>query len=63
MSRPQKIHPPLKMEFNRALAAVGMGSGAGKKAAIDLQRNPQRPPAELKARDAKPASPPPDKKP
>ena len=58
MSRPQKIHPPLKVDFNRALAAVGMGSGAGKKAAIELQRNPQKPPAELKARSAPPPSPP-----
>jgi hypothetical protein len=54
MSRPQKIHPPLKADFNRALAAVGMGSGAGKKAAIELQRNPQKPPSELKARSAQP---------
>jgi hypothetical protein len=48
MSRPQKIHPPLKVDFNRALAAVAMGSGKGGDAAKDLQRNPQNP-SELKA--------------
>jgi hypothetical protein len=58
MSRPQKIHPPLKVDFNRALAAVGMGIGKGREAAKELQRNPQKP-LELKARNA----PPPAKKP
>jgi len=63
MSRPQKIHPPLKADFNKALAAVAMGSGRGKRAALSLQRNPQKPPTELEARSAAPTPTPPDKKP
>jgi hypothetical protein len=37
MSRPQKIHPPLKGDFNSILAAVAMGTGKGKRAAKELQ--------------------------
>jgi hypothetical protein len=33
MSRPQKVHPPIKGNFNNILAAVAMGSGKGKMAA------------------------------
>jgi len=36
MSRPQKIHKPIKAPFNSILAAVGMGSGAGKRTATRL---------------------------
>lgn len=38
MSRPQKIHPPLKGDFNSILSAVAMGKGKGKKAAINLAK-------------------------
>jgi hypothetical protein len=36
MSRPQKIIPPIKGSFNDILKAVAMGSGKGKRAAIEL---------------------------
>ena len=36
MSRPQKIIPPIKGDFNSILKSVAMGSGAGKRAAIKL---------------------------
>jgi hypothetical protein len=32
MSRPRKIHPPLKSGFNEILSAVAMGQGTAKKA-------------------------------
>jgi len=38
MSRPQKIHKPIKGGFNQILGAVAMGSGRGKQSAIELQR-------------------------
>ncbi|MGD0206366.1 MAG: hypothetical protein ABSC89_02000 [Verrucomicrobiota bacterium] len=38
MSRPQKIIPPIKGEFNNILRSVAMGSGVGKRAAIKLAR-------------------------
>jgi hypothetical protein len=38
MSRPQKIIPPIKGDFNSILSAVAMGSGKGKKTAIRLAR-------------------------
>ncbi|HTX22848.1 MAG TPA: hypothetical protein VMD27_13450 [Candidatus Aquilonibacter sp.] len=38
MSRPQKIIPPIKGDFNSILSAVAMGSGKGKRAAIKLAR-------------------------
>jgi hypothetical protein len=38
MSRPQKIIPPIKGDFNRILSAVAMGSGKGKRAALKLAR-------------------------
>jgi hypothetical protein len=38
MSRPQKIIPPIKGDFNSILTSVAMGSGAGKKTAIRLAR-------------------------
>jgi hypothetical protein len=52
MSRPQKIIPPIKGDFNSILSAVAMGSGKGKRAAIKLAREkvgalksqPQTPP-------------------
>jgi hypothetical protein len=37
MSRPQKIHKPIKGDFNNILAAVAMGSGKGKRAASELR--------------------------
>ena len=37
MSRPQKIIPPIKGKFNDILAAVAMGRGKGKRAAIELR--------------------------
>lgn len=37
MSRPQKKHKPLKGDFNSILAAIAMGTGKGKRAALDLQ--------------------------
>jgi hypothetical protein len=50
------MHKPLKAGFNEVLAAVGMGSGAGKRAAKELQaapaKLPQQEPVELQARDA-----------
>jgi len=39
MSRPQKIIPPIKGDFNSILAAVAMGSGKGKRAALKLARS------------------------
>jgi len=38
MSRPQKIIPPIKGNFNSLLTSVAMGSGKGKRAAIKLAR-------------------------
>jgi hypothetical protein len=38
MSRPQKIIPPIKGDFNSILSAVAMGSGKGKRAALKLAR-------------------------
>jgi hypothetical protein len=54
MSRPQKMHKPLKGGFNEILAAVAMGRNSGKKAAKELQATPAKP-AALEARDAGPA--------
>jgi len=36
MSRPQKIHKPIKGAFNNILAAVAHGSGPGRRAAKRL---------------------------
>jgi hypothetical protein len=33
MSRPRKMHKPLKGEFNDILAAIGLGTGQAKRAA------------------------------
>jgi hypothetical protein len=38
MSRPKKMHEPLKGGFNQILSAVAMGSGKGKSAAQALAR-------------------------
>ena len=38
MSRPQKIHKPIKGAFNNILAAVALGGGKGKKAATKLEQ-------------------------
>ena len=40
MSRPQKIHKPIKGGFNNILASVATGTGKGKKAAERLARQP-----------------------
>jgi hypothetical protein len=39
MSRPQKIIPPIKGDFNSILTSVAMGSGVGKRTAIKLARS------------------------
>jgi hypothetical protein len=52
MSRPRKLHKPLKGGFNDILSAVAMGSGKGKRAAKQLQRTPVKA-HELQARRAK----------
>jgi hypothetical protein len=44
MSRPQKMHKPIKGKFNNILAAVAMGSGKGKTAAHALQIRKHAPP-------------------
>ena len=36
----KEMHKPIKGNFNEILAAALMGSGKGKRAAIELQRNP-----------------------
>lgn len=41
MSRPRKMHKPIKGSLNGILAAIGMGSGAGKKSAKALARKKQ----------------------
>jgi hypothetical protein len=56
MSRPRKMHKPLKGTFNEILAAVTMGTGKGKKAAKELAQQ-----AIVKASQPK-ASPPASKK-
>jgi hypothetical protein len=38
MSRPQKIHKPIKGDFNAILGAIALGSGTGKRAATKLAR-------------------------
>ena len=38
MSRPQKIHKPIKGDFDGILGVIGMGSGKGKHTAIELQK-------------------------
>jgi hypothetical protein len=38
MSRPQKIIPPIKGDFNNILASVAMGSDVEKRAALKLAR-------------------------
>jgi hypothetical protein len=38
MSRPQKIIPPIKGDFQSILTSVAIGSGKGKRAAIRLAR-------------------------
>ncbi len=40
MSRPQKIHKPIKGAFNNILASIGAGTGRGKKAAERPARRP-----------------------
>ena len=37
MSRPQKMHKPIKGGFNNILAAVALGTGKGKQTANELQ--------------------------
>jgi hypothetical protein len=54
MSRPQKIHPPIKGAFNNILASVAHGTGAAKQAAQKAERQ---------SRTAPPVKPAPLKKP
>jgi len=37
MSKPQKMHQPIKGDFGSILAAIALGSGKGKKAARTLR--------------------------
>jgi hypothetical protein len=39
MSRPQKIHKPIKGSFNNILASVAAGTGRGKKASEKATRS------------------------
>jgi len=41
MSRPQKLHKPIKGQFNNILAAVALGQGKAKKAAIVRASQPK----------------------
>ena len=47
MSRPQKIIPPIKGDFNSILTSVAMGRGVGKRAAIRLARSKAGPQPKL----------------
>jgi len=38
MSRPQKMHKPLKGDFNAILGAVALGKGTAKRAALKARR-------------------------
>jgi hypothetical protein len=51
MSRPQKIIPPIKGDFNSILTSVAMGSGVGKRAALKLAKEKE---AQQKSQEAKP---------
>ena len=44
MSRPRKLHKPLKADFNKVLTAIGLGSGKGKTAATKLAKEKASPP-------------------
>ena len=44
MSRPQKIHPPIKLDFNSVLGAVAKGQGNAKRVAPKLVRASPNPP-------------------
>ncbi len=61
MSRPKKMHKPIKGAFNAILTAVAMGSGKGKRAAKKLAQTPvsaiQQGPYELQAKNAAPPKP------
>ena len=54
MSRPQKIHPPLKGDFNSILTAVALGSGKGKRAALKLAKVKPTEPIMLVVPEGKP---------
>lgn len=54
MSRPPKMHKPLKGDFNTILGAVALGKGKAKRAALKVQREKQA--------SLKPAKPEPPKK-
>jgi hypothetical protein len=40
MSRPRKLHKPLKGDFNNILAAVAQGTGKAKRAAMKATASP-----------------------
>ncbi len=42
MSRPQKMHKPIKGAFNNILASVAAGTGKGKQAADKLAKHPTK---------------------
>jgi hypothetical protein len=55
MSRPQKIHKPIKGGFNQLLTIIATGSGAGKKAVLKLAREKKRHKSEPTQPTPKPA--------
>ena len=57
MSRPQKIIPPIKGEFNDILKSVALGSGIGKRAALKLARAKEANQNIIKATDKTPPKP------
>jgi hypothetical protein len=42
MSRPQKVHKPIKGAFNNILASIGVGTGKAKQAATKAQHKPAK---------------------
>ncbi len=44
MSRPPKIHKPIKGAFNNILASIAAGTGKGKKVATKSERHPTKSP-------------------
>ncbi len=44
MSRPQKIHPPIKGAFDKILEAIGDGKGLDKRAQHKTASRPSKPP-------------------
>jgi hypothetical protein len=57
MSRPQKIIPPINGTFSEILSSVAMGSGRGKRAAIELRARKVGKNIVIKATDYPPKKP------